>query len=179
VPPAGLGDTATLAVIIRREGIRAKLRFMAGAGAFVLFSGVVLALASTSFPLVGGAPPTPAVALNGWYDDGGDQIITALQTDLQSINDAVADDDLAGVATACGKLRDDVATAQRSTPMPDALASSHFSGALSHFARGSLSCVDAIRTKDTTLMSSAGYEFKAGNDEFDRLAARLGQVRGD
>jgi len=174
-----LDGSAPASAIIRRERRRSGLVSLAVAGLCVLFAAALLAVLPALAPASAPGPSlATAEAITDWYDGGGKVILGALHSDLRNMNIAMTGNDLAGVASACGKLQGDVSAAQRFTPMPDTVARMHFAAALDHFGQGSASCLAGVGQMDLTLMSQAGDEFKAGSDQITLLNARLVQVSG-
>jgi hypothetical protein len=112
-------------------------------------------------------------AIQAWSISGGQDRTSAVSRDLARVAATAAAADITGVRAACASLQTHVETAQAYASIPDTVAQSHWSAALTQAARAAADCIAFTRNLDPVLLTRSGHELKAYDAEIGKLSERV------
>jgi len=126
-------------------------------------------------------PPAPTAmgpgeALASWYSGGGRELIDTMTVDLRAVGDAAHDGHVTGIRAACLVLRGHVSEAQAYRPIPEPVAQSAWTEALTDYAAAASDCAAGTDRRDPALLRRANDEMVAGGRAEDRVTARVTQL---
>ncbi|MFC5907687.1 hypothetical protein [Streptacidiphilus monticola] len=115
-------------------------------------------------------------AITSWWNGGGSDKASAIETDFNSITTDSGNQDVNGLDNDCSSLSADVTAAQEYRPIPDKAAQSHWRKALNLYASAASDCLIGIAGNDASLIVKSSREIGAGVAQLNQTTARITEI---